>query len=110
MTSEVSKLIDQIRDLEKKIEAELVAQRAAVNYQLNEKKAIFEKEICDQHKKLKIGTLKFLRTSPLLTLLTAPFTYAMVVPLAPLDISLIVYQWICFSAWGLTCDPSSLQF
>lgn len=99
--NDIAKLIDQIRDLEEKVEAELTARRASMNYELYKKKAIFEKEVRDYHRKLRTGVLRFLSTSPFLTLLTTPVIYAMIVPIALLDICVTIYQQICFSAWGI---------
>lgn len=47
------------------------------------------------------------RASLALTLLTAPVIYAMVVPIALLDLTVSVYQAICFRAWGIARAPRS---
>jgi len=101
MSTELAALVAQIRELEDRVSAELAARRADAGYALHKKRVVFEEEIRKRHRRLKTGLFRFLRTSPFLTILTAPVIYAMIIPLAFLDLSVTVYQCICFSAWGV---------
>lgn len=101
MSSELTSLVAEIRALEDRVAQELARRRAEAGYALQRKRVVFEAEIRDRHRQLKTNIVHFLRTSPFLTLLTAPIIYAMVLPLAFLDLGLFVYQRTCFAAWGV---------
>jgi hypothetical protein len=99
MSSELASLIEEIRALEDRVSQELARRRAEAGYVLHRKRVVFEAEIRDRHRLLKTNILHFLRSSPFLTLATAPIIYAMILPLAFLDVCLFVYQRTCFAAW-----------
>ena len=101
MTSNIAELVEQVRKLEDQISAALAATRESIDYELHERKVVFEKEVLERHHQLKTGLFRFLRTAPFLTVLTAPVIYSLIVPVALLDLSVSMYQWICFSAWGV---------
>jgi len=101
MTSNIAELVEQVRKLEDQISAALAATRESIDYELHERKVVFEKEVLERHHQLKTGLFRFLRTAPFLTVLTAPVIYSLIVPVALLDLSVSIYQWICFSAWGI---------
>lgn len=101
MSSELTNLIAEIRALEDRVSQELEKRRAEAGYVLQRKRIVFETEIRERHRRLRTGVIRFLRTSPFLTLLTAPVIYAMILPLAFLDLCLFIYQWTCFPAWGV---------
>ena len=101
MSTDIGALIAQIRELEDRVATELAARRADADYALHKKRVVFEEAIRERHRQFRMGLGKFLRTSPFLTLLTAPVIYTLIVPLAFLDLCVTIYQWICFSAWGV---------
>lgn len=101
MSNDIKELVEQIRKLEEQVTATLAATREAIEYEFQEKRVVFEREVSERHKKLRTGILKFLTGAPFLTLLTAPVIYALIFPLAFLDLSVSIYQRICFSAWGV---------
>lgn len=101
MSTDIGSLIAQIRELEGRVAAEVAARRADADYALHKKRVVFEETIRERHRQFRMGLIKYLRTSPFLTLLTAPVIYAMIVPLAFLDLCVTLFQWICFSAWGV---------
>jgi hypothetical protein len=53
------------------------------------------------HQRYRIGLLRYLGDTPPLHVITAPVIYAMVVPLALVDVTLMLYQHICFRAYGV---------
>ena len=46
----------------------------------------------------------------LLSLLTAPVIYSLIVPLAILDLWTTVYQWVCFYVYGIDRVPRRAHF
>jgi hypothetical protein len=53
------------------------------------------------HARWRVGLLTFLSGSDVATLVTAPVVYTVVLPVALLDLSVTLYQAICFRAWGI---------
>ncbi len=101
MDKELERLRGKLREIEAEIENKFDAHNAELLYRIESNKAVFEQEIIDRHRQLKIGLLRFLRQSPLLSIVIAPVIYGLVIPLALLDLALIGYQRICFPVWGI---------
>ena len=94
-------LIGQLRRLEQDIEQKLEARRKALHVRVADGRVSLERNLLAQHRKLRIGLGRFLRASPLVFYLTAPFIYALIIPIGLLDLFVVVYQAICFRAWGI---------
>lgn len=101
MNDELDRLFVQVHAIEDEIERRLAEHRAQFRYRLAKGKARFEAEVVQAHRRLRIGVLRYVIGAPWRHLLVAPVIYAMVLPLALLDLSMTLYQWICFSAWGI---------
>jgi hypothetical protein len=54
-----------------------------------------------------VGLARFLRTSPISRIISTPFVYALILPLALLDLCVNLYQAICFPLWGIARVPRS---
>ena len=105
MNDELDRLFAQIQGIEDTIERRLDSHRAQFKYRLANGKAAFDAEIKQVHRRLRIGNWRYLRETPLRHIAVSPVIYAMVIPLALLDLSFSVYQWICFKAWGIARVP-----
>lgn len=101
MDADIAEILAQVRALERELEDKLETRRAALAYTLHRKKVVFEEEMRARHRALRTGVLAYLRKATPVGLATAVVTYAVVVPLAVLDLSVTVFQWICFPAWGV---------
>jgi hypothetical protein len=67
----------------------------------DETRVRFEREVLEQQRRFKTGVIAYLLTANLLSVLTAPVIYALLVPIMLLDLSITIYQHICFRAYGL---------
>jgi hypothetical protein len=101
MNDELDRLFAQIHALEDDIERRLDAHRASLRYRLAKGRAVFEAGVEAAHRRLRIGILRYVTQASLLTLLVAPVIYAVVLPIAMLDLSMTLYQWICFPVWSI---------
>ena len=101
MDVEIDRLAGKLRQIEEEMEQLLEARRDAFRYRLEQNKVVFEQEVIEQHRRIRIGLIRFLRESPLVALVTAPAVYALSVPLIMLDLWVAVYQLICFPIWGI---------
>lgn len=101
MNPKISELLARIQHMELEIEHEMKRRRAELQADFEETRVRFEQEVLEQQRRFKTGVLAYLLTANWLTLLTAPVIYALVVPILFLDVSITVYQHICFRAYGL---------
>lgn len=102
MNEELDRLFAQIHGIEDEIERRLAAHRAQFKYRLDKGRARFDADVERGHRKLRTGVLRYIVQAPLRNLAVAPVIYAMVIPFALLDLSLSIYQRICFSVWGIS--------
>lgn len=101
MNPKISELLARIQHMELEIEQEMKRRRAELQADFEETRVRFEQEVLEQQRRFKTGVLAYLLTTNWLTLLTAPVIYALIVPILFLDVSITVYQHICFRAYGL---------
>jgi hypothetical protein len=101
MQNEIDDLVKRLVRLEDELERKLEAQQEKFQYRIEKQRAVFEENVVRQHRRIKAGVLSFLMHSPLSTLIVAPFVYGLIVPLAVLDISVYLFQLVCFPIWGM---------
>lgn len=98
---ETKELMAKLREVEEALESRIDAKRAEFNYHLERGKVVFETEIRERHKRFRTNLLLFLRHSRFIPLVTSPIIYSLVIPFLLLDMSIAVYQAICFPIWGI---------
>ena len=103
----VAELVAKIRHLESEIEARIAERRQQFHYTVERNRVRFEQGIKAQHKALKLGLIQQIRQSPLPVILVSPVIYALIVPLALLDLFVTVYQAVCFPIYGIARVPRS---
>lgn len=101
MTSKITELADKIAKLEYQLLEELKNQQEEFKYELKGKRVQFEKSVLEAHRKIKVAVLPWLLHSTLRSVLSIPFIYGMVIPLAFLDITVTLYQHICFRLYNI---------
>lgn len=101
MDPRINRILDKIRELEHELEQELDRRREELNIQIQGRRVKFEQTMLLQHRKLKVGVLRYLLHAHPLSLLTAPIIYSLIVPFLLMDIMVTLFQWICFPAYGI---------
>ncbi|HCL67295.1 MAG TPA: hypothetical protein DIC56_21155 [Rhizobium sp.] len=89
------------KELEAEIERQLEEQRTRFQYHLQRGKVRFERDVRKLQAKYRIGLWPYITRARLAYVLTAPVIYGLIVPLVLLDLSVTVYQHICFRAYGI---------
>jgi hypothetical protein len=97
----ISELLARIQHIESEIELEMKLKRAELKADFDETRVRFEREVLEQQRRFKTGAIAYLFTANWLSVLTAPVIYALFFPMLLLDLSITVYQHICFRAYGL---------
>ncbi len=101
MNSQIKELLERIRQLEDQIEQEVQRRRTELHADFKNKRIRFEQEVKAQQRRFKMGLVKYVLTAQIRHLISAPFIYAMIFPLLLLDISVSLYQWICFPLYKI---------
>lgn len=95
------KIREKLAEIQSDVEQGFEERRQKFNYKLEREKVVFEKEVAQRHRLLKMKLSSFLRTSPLMMFVTAPVIYSVAIPIAMLDLFVTVYQTICFPVYGI---------
>jgi hypothetical protein len=101
MNPKISELLDRIQQMELEIELEMKRKRTELQADFEETRVRFEREVLEQQRRFKTGVISYLLTANLLSVLTAPVIYALFLPMVMLDLSVTIYQHICFRAYGI---------
>jgi len=97
----VAHLMDRIAALETELAAEIAKERAGLRYGLEQGRIAFEQEVLRRHRELRTRLSEYILNARPLVVLTAPVIYSLIVPLVILDISVSIYQAVCFPAYGI---------
>jgi hypothetical protein len=86
MDETIAGLLRQLQELEEQIEHRFEERKAELAYTVAGRRVEFEQAVLAEHRRIKQGLVEYLRSSPWPTLLTAPFIYGMIVPVAFMDL------------------------
>jgi hypothetical protein len=103
MAPRIDELLAHIAQLEHEVEAELNEARQQWRYRIETGRIRFERDVRLAHRRLKRSVPRFFRESSPRNLVSAPFIYSMIVPIALLDLWISIYQAVCFPLYGI--DP-----
>jgi hypothetical protein len=101
MNQKINDLIIRIRELEEEVEREIASRRVQFHFTLEDRRVRFEREVLAQHRRLKTGVLRYLAQARLRNLISAPFIYAVFLPLLLVDLAVTGYQGLCFPLYGI---------
>ena len=119
MTTQLQSLLEEIRELENRVIAEVTQETEQFGYSLSHGRIAVEQEVSRQQKLLATRIRTYLAESSLLTMSTAPFVYSLMLPILLLDIFVWLYQALCFPIYKipkvrrgdyLVNDRHSLQY
>ena len=104
-----TKSLDEIRDRLHRVEGELAAEleelvernRKQFRYSVQAGRVRFEEGVSALHRSMRKGTIAYIRKAPIAYVLTAPVTYGLFVPLLFADLSITLFQQICFRVYGV---------
>lgn len=101
MTQRMQDLAGEIVRLQGELDREIAARRRVLGLSLKAKIGAFEDGITEEQRKLRLGVASFLARSPLMTVLTAPVIYGLILPMLLVDASASFYQAICFRVYRI---------
>jgi hypothetical protein len=101
MSPYVERIVERLHEAEEDLQREVREQQRRWRYQVHRGRVWFDKEARDAHRRLKQSIPAYIREGSLLSLLTAPVIYSLLVPLLLLDVWTTIYQWVCFPIYGV---------
>ena len=101
MNENIRSLLKQISDLEDELRDLLLKQKSEAVYKIKGKRIEFEHAVMEAHQQFKTGLLRWLLNSKLQNVLSAPVIYGFFPMWCMLDISLSLYQGICFRLYRI---------
>ena len=101
MDNRIEALIEAMKKLEQELLEEIEKKEAEFYYQVVGRKVRFEAEIKKRHRALMQRLAPYLSEAALLNILTAPFIWFILIPAMVLDLSVTIFQAVCFRAYGI---------
>lgn len=105
MQKEIEAIYRKIQELEDQLEDYLDDLREQFSYSLHNGRVSFDASVRGLHRARRISLVSYIAKAKIIHIVTAPVIYAMVLPLALLDITLNIYQQICFRAYRVPLVP-----
>jgi hypothetical protein len=101
MNNRIEALLEAMKKLEQELLEEFEKKEAEFYYRVVGRKVRFEKEIKKRHRDLMQRLAPYLSEAALLNILTAPFIWFILIPALFLDLSVTIFQAVCFRAYGI---------
>lgn len=94
----IDELVAKIKALESELEAELHQEYEKFTCEIAKKR----EEILASYRHDREGMVRYLATTPILHLLSAPVIWSVLIPAVILDGFVSLYQWVCFPIYKIT--------
>jgi hypothetical protein len=101
MNDRLEMLLEKFRTLERELAMEFQKKQEEFFYQVHKKKVRFQREIRLEHKRLVVPVLQYIRNARPLAILTVPVIWSCAFPALFLDLTITIYQAICFPVYGI---------
>jgi len=105
MSPYVEPIAERLREAEQDLAREVEEQEQRWHYRVHRGRVWFDKERRKAHRRLKQSVPAYIREGSVLSLLTAPVIYSLLLPFALLDAWVTIYQWVCFPIYGIARVP-----
>jgi hypothetical protein len=101
MPSKIDDLLSKIQSLEQELILEIQNQQSTFAFEIQQRRIFFEKQVIQQQKYYLQKLLNYLKNSSLKNILSAPVIWGVIIPVVLLDISVTLFQLICFPIYGI---------
>lgn len=101
MGSTIQDIRERIARLEEELEDELQRRRHELQVDFQNRRVHFEEAVLAQQRRFKMGLLRYVLGAELRHVASIPFIFALMLPMALLDLAITVYQWICFPLYRI---------
>lgn len=101
MNSRIRQIVEQMSQLEDELNSALEEQQSRLRYSVEGRRVVFEQTIRDAHQRVKLGVFRWFLTVRPQNYLTMPVIYGASVALVLFDLSVSLYQALCFPVYGI---------
>lgn len=101
MTTQLEVLLDKIKVLENELVDELQKQQEEFSYEIRKRRVYFEENVIIRHKEYAKQLLSYINDAKLKHIISTPFIWLCIFPVALMDITISLYQAICFPLYGI---------
>jgi hypothetical protein len=110
MATRVERLVERVRDAESDLAEQVADRHRRWRYRVHRGRVWFDREVRESHRRLRQSIPAYIREGDLLSLLTAPVIYSLLLPLVMLDAGVWLYQRVCFPIYGIARVPRRRYF
>jgi hypothetical protein len=110
MPRTVHDFVERLHEAEVDLTHGVERRRRRWHYRMNRGRVWVNQELRAQHRRLRQSIPQYIREASLLSLLTAPIIYSLLVPLVMLDLWVTAYQRVCFPIYGVARVPRRRYF
>ena len=110
MAAYVRRVVARSREAEEDLRREADDQQRRWQYRVHRGRVWFDTELRRAHRRLRQSIPTYVREGNVLSLLTAPVIYSLMVPLLALDLWVTMYQSVCFPIYGIARVPRRRYF
>ncbi|PAY20039.1 hypothetical protein CKO51_08045 [Rhodopirellula sp. SM50] len=101
MSHPLEKLIAEIQTLERSVAEKIHHSAGEPPDERHRENVVFDADLRRRHRAFATSLWRYLLGSTVMTVLTAPVIYALLIPIAMLDLFVTVYQWVCFPVYRI---------
>jgi hypothetical protein len=101
MSPYVERIAERLQEANQDLAREVEEQERRWHHRVNRGRVWFDKELRQVHRQFKQSVPAYIYEGSILSLLTAPVIYSLLVPLALVDAWVTLYQWVCFPIYGI---------
>ena len=101
MPTQLEVLLDKMKALEIELVEELQKQQEEFSYETRKRRIYFEENVIIRHKEYAKQLFSYITDAPLKHIISAPFIWICIIPVALMDITISLYQAICFPLYGI---------
>ncbi|NEV65039.1 hypothetical protein [Thiorhodococcus minor] len=98
-------LLQRLRETQQELDREfdrlLEEGREEFRYRLRRGKVVFERNVRRLYRRHRIPAWRYIQRAPIAVILSAPLIYGMILPFAILDLSITLFQQVCFRIYGI---------
>ncbi len=104
-STKIDEILQRLRKAEEELAHELdqlvAEKRRQFHYTIRQGRIVFEKNVRKLQRKGRMSSWRYIKNAPWKVILSAPVIYGMIIPLVLLDLSISIYQHICFRIYGI---------
>jgi hypothetical protein len=101
MHKDISRLLDEMRDIQEQLERRFDSARETFRYSVENGRVRMSREVQELQRRYRISSLRYLLGARLTSVLTVPVIYSVLLPLLIVDLSFSLFQHTCFRAYGV---------